>query len=370
MSFSFYIILSCLLGLQVAAQKLGNLGVNGGSGHEGGIGDRNNPVKESQAWITDAKIPLKANTTRQLAKGRAPVRRSSNSTGGYSVVIDDAHGIMQEMAGFGHAWTDSTVTVFNQLDPDVLDKLMKELFGAEGNNMGFMRHTIGSSDLSGENYSYDDTPDNEPDLDLSYFDIGPHGRAMADIIAKMGDYKSDVTTFGSPWSAPAWMKKNHEFIAPNLNVQGEGSYGITNNTFDIRYFRQYALYFAKYIDAFAERGARISGITMENEPLNPQGGYPCMWLDAADEGTLIAQAGLGQLMSERGVGIWAYDHNTGEQCGTTFTGFDAKQRCRSTQLPTTRCRRCPWSNTGCSLALLREPGGKLLQARRLPLRQS
>ncbi|KAF2093396.1 glycoside hydrolase, partial [Rhizodiscina lignyota] len=235
---------------------------------------------------------------------------SSNSTGGYSVVIDDAHGQMQEMAGFGHAWTDSTVTVFNELDADVLDQLLTELFGAEGNNMGFMRHSIGSSDLSGENYSYDDTPDNEPDLELSHFDIGPHGRAMADMIAKMGEYKSDVTVFGSPWSAPAWMKKNRLFIAPNLNVNGEGSYSITNNTFNIRYYESYAQYFAKYIDAFAERGAKISGITMENEPLNPQGGYPCMYLDAADEGILVAQAGLGELMAQRDVGIWAYDHNT------------------------------------------------------------
>jgi O-glycosyl hydrolase len=46
-----------------------------------------------------------------------------------------------------------------------------------------------------------------------------------------------------------------------------------------------------------------------NEPLNNQGGYPTMYLDAVDEANLISRA-LGSLMKDRKVGIWAYDHNT------------------------------------------------------------
>lgn len=54
---------------------------------------------------------------------------------------DTPEGKRQEMLGFGHAWTDSTVSTFGSLEDSVLDKLMAELFGPQGNNMGFMRHT-------------------------------------------------------------------------------------------------------------------------------------------------------------------------------------------------------------------------------------
>lgn len=217
------------------------------------------------------------------------------------------------MLGFGHAWTDSSVTVLNELEPDVFNQAMEDLFGQTGNNMGFMRHTIGSSDLSGEQYTYDDNGpsfnEGEPDPDLANFSLGPYGTAMVETIARMGDYKSDVFLFGSPWSYPGWTKYNDLFIAPNLNVNGGGSYNILNNSFNTRYIPQMVQYFTKYVDAFKEHGVSVNGMTPMNEPLNYQGGYPCMFLDPVDQASLISR-GLGPAMRERGVAIMAYDHNT------------------------------------------------------------
>ena len=217
------------------------------------------------------------------------------------------------MLGFGHSWTGSTVDVFSTLEPEVFDQVMRDLYSQEGNNMGFMRHTIGSSDLDGYQYSYDDNGSSfnadsgEPDLNLSNFSLGPHGTAMARMIAHMGSYKSDVFLFGSPWSYPGWTKHNGLLIAPNLN---EGSYSnIMNNSFDNIYIPQMVNYFTKYIDAFASHGVTINGLTLMNEPLNSQGGYPCMYLDAADAAALLAR-GLGKAMHDRGVKLMAYDHNT------------------------------------------------------------
>jgi glucosylceramidase len=34
-------------------------------------------------------------------------------------------------------------------------------------------------------------------------------------------------------------------------------------------------YFAKYVDAFKDHGVTVNGLTLMNEPLNSQGGYPC-----------------------------------------------------------------------------------------------
>lgn len=299
-----------------ASQTISQVGTCGGDGPAGGLGDSGQAVTVAQAFITDALIPTAPNTTRQLAVGTAPVMIGAYPAGNhlvYNVTIDTAKGARQEMLGFGHAWTDSAVVVFNSLEPDVLDQAMKDLYGQDGNNMGLMRHTIGSSDLSYNQYSYDDNGPgfNQGNLDssLSSFDLGYDGTRMADMIATMGKYKSDVTLFGSPWSAPSWMKRNGLFIAPNLNPQGGGAYQFTNNTFNFNLIQEYAQYFAKYVDAFKERGVTVNAITPMNEPLNNQGGYPTMYLEAADEANLIAQA-LGPLMQQRNVGIWAYDHNT------------------------------------------------------------
>jgi len=64
-----------------------------------------------------------------------------------------------------------------------------------------MRHTIGSSDLSGTQYSYDDNGPSfnlgEPDPTLSDFDLGADGTAMVEMIAKMGSVKGDVFLFGA-----------------------------------------------------------------------------------------------------------------------------------------------------------------------------
>ncbi|KIW70584.1 hypothetical protein PV04_02840 [Phialophora macrospora] len=308
----------------VVAQSIQNLGVSCIAGAQqcgprGGTGDGAHPVLVAQSFITDALIPLTPNSTRQLAPGPAPVRLAASPATIAScpprrnVIIDTANGVQQEMVGFGHAWTDSATSVFSALDNATLAKVLNDLFGQNGNNMGFMRHTIGSSDLSGEQYTYDDNGpsfnEGEPDLDLSHFSLGPYGTGQAEFIARMGSIKGDVFLFGSPWSYPGWTKYNDLFIAPNLNVNGGGSYNILNNSFNPAYIPQMVGYFSKYVDAFRDLGVQVNGITPMNEPLNYQGGYPCMFLDPVDAASLIAQ-GLGQAMHDRGVIIMAYDHNT------------------------------------------------------------
>jgi glucan endo-1,6-beta-glucosidase len=265
-----------------AGQSIQDLGVSGGNGSRGGIGDAEHPVLRAQAFITDAQIPTTPNSTRQLADGPAPVHSSTNATNSTAgcvalrnVVIDSsAAGAKQEMVGFGHSWTDSTVSVFDSLEPEVLDQVMEDLFGQTGNNMGFMRHTIGSSDLSGVPYSYDDNGPGfnlgEPDVTLADFSLGPYGTAMASLIARMGQYKGDVFLFGAPWSYPGWLKNNDLFIAPNIINYGN-QYPLLNNSLNIGYVPQVVEYFTRYLDAFKQYGISINGLSLMNEPLNYQG---------------------------------------------------------------------------------------------------
>ncbi|KAK4634342.1 Endo-1,6-beta-D-glucanase [Fulvia fulva] len=177
--------------------------------------------------------------------------------------------------------------------------------------MGMMRHTIGSSDMSGNQYSFDDNGpsfnEGQPDLDLSNFDLTDDGEAMVKLLAKMGSHKSDVLLAGAPWSFPGWMKHNGLFIAPRLNTGT--SYNILNNSFDVQYIPQIIKYFTKYIDTYAEYGVTVNGLPLMNEPLNYQGGYPCMFLDVSDAAAILSR-GLGAALADRNVALMAYDHNT------------------------------------------------------------
>ncbi|KAI6709665.1 hypothetical protein PZA11_006706 [Diplocarpon coronariae] len=298
----------------ISSQSLHDFGSSGGSGPKGGIGDLSNPVLSAQAYITDGQIASSHPDLqlRQLASSPPPRLNQDGGTCNQkrTVIIDDsAEGKRQEMIGFGHSWTDSTISTFGSLEEEVFDKLMAELFGPEGNNMGFMRHSIGSSDMSGTHYTFDDNGPHfnqgQPDLNLDNFDLGPYGTAMAEMIAKMGNYKSDVFLVGAPWSYPGWMKQNGLYIAPKLLGTGQ----ILNNTFDPQYTAQAAQYFVKYVDAYKELGVQVNGLSLSNEPFNSQGGYPCMLL-GPDDAARILNTGLGEAMKERGVKVLAYDHNT------------------------------------------------------------
>ena len=176
-----------------------------------------------------------------------------------------------------------------------------------------MRHTIGSSDLSYDQYSYDDNGPGfnlgEPDPSLGNFALGPHGTRMAEYAAMMGDVKGDVFLYGAPWSMPGWMKNNALFVAPTVNDYSTSTHFLWNNSLNPEYIPSAINYLCRYVDAFKDHGVQINGVSAQNEPLNYIGGTTTMYLDPVDQVDMLNR-GLGGLMHERGVKFMAYDHNT------------------------------------------------------------
>lgn len=224
----------------------------------------------------------------------------------WSLKVDDtSSGHKQQIVGFGAAVTDATVSVFSALSGSQRSALFTDLFttnGEEAVGMSLMRHTIGASDLSSYEYSYDQTPNNiPPDPNLSNFTLEEPGHAMVNLIAEFQKYNPNLKLLGSVWSPPGWMKNNH--------VQdGNG----TDNTFNMEWAGAYADYFVKYIQAFGRKQVQVNAITVQNEPLNSNPGYPTMYLPA-NESTSIIQNHVGPSLKRAGLNteVWAYDHNTG-----------------------------------------------------------
>lgn len=250
-----------------------------------------------------------SDNTYQLTSFDAPVsgRGNANGLGAWNLTVDDtSSGYKQNITGFGAAVTDATVSVFNSLSDDDLSKLLNTLMTSSGADFALMRHTIASSDLSGDpSYTYDDNNGNA-DTSMGAFDLGDEGTAMAALLAKMRKLNSALTIFGSSWSAPGWMKLNG-VIDGNTN----------NNNLNPTYRDNLADYFVKYLQAYADAGASVDAIAIQNEPLNSQSGYPTMYVDADESGDIINQ-NVGPALQSAGLNtqIWAYDHNTGKMMST------------------------------------------------------
>ncbi|KAI1171880.1 beta-1,6-glucanase Neg1 [Nemania sp. FL0916] len=267
------------------------------------VGKRSESLKERSTATTAAAWASSSDGAYKLSSWQAPVQ-GTGSPGSYSTwsftVNDGSSGHKQTVKGFGAAVTDATVSVFNGLSSASQTSLLNSLLTSSGAGFSLFRHTIASSDLSADPaYTYDDNG-GSVDTSLSGFNLGDRGTAMAKLMAKMKTVNSAVSFLGSPWSPPGWMKLNNVIDGTT-----------TNNNINHAYYSEWAQYFVKYLQQYQSLGAPIDAITIQNEPLNSNAGFPTCYIYDSEAGSFI-QNNLGPALKSAGLStqIWAYDHNT------------------------------------------------------------
>src|ERR1700747_1841005 len=103
----------------------------------------------------------------------------------------------QEMIGFGGAFTDASCYLLNQMAPDSRHAFLSSLYGPDGLRLSVGRTCIGASDYSKTLYSFDDTP--EPDPDLKQFSI-EHDRAwILPTLRAARELNPDLYLFSCVW---------------------------------------------------------------------------------------------------------------------------------------------------------------------------
>lgn len=220
-------------------------------------------------------------------------KKAANNATGIQV---DSTKKFQEMDGFGFCLTDGSAKLLHQMSDYKRGKLLQELFSRKDSSIGisYIRVSIGASDLSDSAYSYDDMPKGKTDESLSHFSIEKANTELIPILKEILKIAPDLKILGSPWSAPAWMKDNKQTKGGSLLPA---------------YYKSYAQYFVRYIQAMQAAGIRIDAITPQNEPLNPDNN-PSMFMDASAQADFIKSA-LGPAFETAGLqtGIIIYDHN-------------------------------------------------------------
>jgi glucosylceramidase len=209
--------------------------------------------------------------------------------------VDDQH-TFQTIDGFGFALTGGSAMLIQQMSSHARAALLKELFADDGNNIGtsYLRISIGSSDLNDHVFSYDDIPEGQTDTGLTKFDFGPDRYDVIPVLKDIISINPNIKILGSPWSAPTWMKTNHDTRGGSLKPE---------------YYDVYARYFVRYITEMQKEGIHIDAITMQNEPLHP-GNNPSMLMYAPQQ-ALFVKKYLGPVFqaAKLNTKIIIYDHN-------------------------------------------------------------
>ena len=209
----------------------------------------------------------------------------------------DEKTVYQSILGFGATMTGSSAHVLTKnLSEQDRRKVMQNLFSKEnGIGLSYLRMTIGASDFSSHNYSYDDPPAGESDPQLRHFSIEEDRDDVIPRLKEAFEINPGIELMGSPWSAPAFMKTTGNMVKGRLKPGMEPVL---------------ADYFVRYVQAYAREGIRVSAITIQNEPEFEPPGYPGMLMSAEEQRDFIKNH-LGPAFKQHRIGakIAVYDHN-------------------------------------------------------------
>jgi len=212
-------------------------------------------------------------------------------------IFVDPSKTFQTVLGIGGALTDASAETFYKLPKEKQREILTAYFDdKKGIGYSLGRTHIHSCDFSSESYTYVQ----DGDVNLDTFDISHDLKYRVPFIkaALKTAGKDNFTLYASPWSPPAWMKDNTNML--------HGGHLLP------KYYDSWALYFCKFINAYAKEGIPIWGVTVQNEPLAVQTWESCNFT-AEEEGEFVKHS-LGPVMQQNGLGdkkILIWDHNRG-----------------------------------------------------------
>lgn len=200
----------------------------------------------------------------------------------------------QSVLGFGAALTESAGYNYSLMDEKTKKELIRLYFGREtGIGYNFGRTPIHSCDFALDIYTYVQ----KGDLTLETFSIERDKKYIIPLIRDaLKASGEELVLFASPWSPPDYMKDNGKITGGGRLLD--------------EYKKLWALYYTKYIKAYAQEGIKISAVTIQNEPNAKQTWESCFYT-AEDEKSFIRDY-LIPVFDEQGLSdvkfiIW--DHN-------------------------------------------------------------
>jgi glucosylceramidase len=178
--------------------------------------------------------------------------------------------IHSNLSGIGGAFNEQGGEAFMSLDEKDQKILAKNIFSVN-NGIGFSmcRTAVGSSDFGLGAYSYSEIPE---DYEMKYFSVERDKASVLPFINAAQTQNPELKIFASPWSPPGWMKESGKMDDGAVRKEatsGERMTWVNNGKNYLRdetkIYEAYALYFRKYVQAYAQQGVTIERLAIQNE---------------------------------------------------------------------------------------------------------
>jgi glucosylceramidase len=213
-------------------------------------------------------------SSRTMAKPTSPVRwisttadqpwsertAAESSRGGINLSLSGS--TYQTWQGFGGCFNEIGWSAMTVLKQPERRKILESLFHPQsGCRFTLCRLPIGASDYALEWYSHNE---HAGDYAMEKFSIDRDHHYLLPYIKAALAIRNDLRLFASPWSPPTWMKNPRAY-----------NYGTLIS--EKRNLAAYALYFLKFVQAYASQGVNIEQVHVQNEPVADQKFPSCLW---------------------------------------------------------------------------------------------
>jgi len=224
---------------------------------------------------------------------KLPVWRTASAESAAGIRIDTTKRY-QEILGFGAAFTDASCFLLAQLDEQKRGALLNDLLGPNGLRLSVGRTCIGASDYSRFAYTFNESPD--PDPELQKFSIEHDREYILPILRDARKVNSDLFLFSSPWTPPGWMKAGDSMLGGSMRK---------------KYLSSYAEYFVKFLQGYSQDGVKIQAVTVQNEVDTDQDGRMPAALWGQEYEVDFVKNHLGPALERASLEtkIWILDHN-------------------------------------------------------------
>jgi glucosylceramidase len=191
---------------------------------------------------------------------------------------------LQRVEGFGGCFNEIGWQALSWLIWTERQVVLNQIFDPEdGLRFNFCRVPIGANDYALEWYSLNETED---DYAMRAFSIARDERTLIPYIKAAMAVRPDLTLFASPWSPPTWMKRPKAYNHGRMRMEKA-------------VLDAYALYFAKFVRAYAAHGISVAQVHVQNEPDSDQKFPSSVW--SGEELRVFIRDHLGPLFAREGL---------------------------------------------------------------------
>jgi glucosylceramidase len=187
---------------------------------------------------------------------------------GSATVTVDASKTHQTWDGFGGAFNEMGWSYLTS--KELQEQALQLLFGEDGCRFAWGRIPIGASDYAMDRYTLNET---SGDTAMANFSIERDKQKLIPYVKAAQAIRPGLRFWASPWTPPTWMKSS-PYQSPGNPVNAFDGGSMKS---DDSILKAHALYFVKFIQAYAEQGITIDYVAPQNEPNYSQNYPSAIW---------------------------------------------------------------------------------------------